>query len=88
MTHAEQLNDSITIAGHWFWSELFFPLGLRYHALHHLFPGIPYHNLARAHRRLMEQLPAESPYRETVFSGYFAALRHLWASARAAGVRT
>jgi fatty acid desaturase len=87
MTHADQLNDSITIAGHGLWTELFFPLGLRYHALHHLFPGIPYHNLHLAHRRLMERLPADSPYRQTVFPGYFAAVRNLWSCARAAGAR-
>jgi fatty acid desaturase len=87
MTHADQLSDSITIGGRRFWTELFFPLGLRYHALHHLFPGIPYHNLGRAHRRLMERLPADSPYRDTVFPGYFAAVRHLWSSARAASAR-
>jgi len=28
------------------------PVGLRYHALHHYFPGIPYHNLGFAYQRL------------------------------------
>jgi fatty acid desaturase len=77
MTHAEQLADSINITGTPLLTELFFPLGLRYHALHHLFPSIPYHNLAKAHRRLMEKLPADSPYRQTVFSSYGAAFRAL-----------
>jgi fatty acid desaturase len=82
MSHAQQLTDSINITGHWFWTELFFPLGLRYHALHHLFPGIPFHNLGKAHRRLMEKLPADSPYRRTVFPSYFAATRQLWSNVR------
>lgn len=84
MTHAEQLADSITITGHPLLTELFFPLGLRYHALHHLFPGIPYHNLGIAHRRLMAHLPADSPYRQTVFPNYWAAAKALWANARGA----
>ncbi|REK11888.1 MAG: fatty acid desaturase [Planctomycetota bacterium] len=88
MSHAEQLADSINITGHWFWTELFFPLGLRYHALHHLFPGIPYHNLGIAHRRLMKHLPANSPYRATVFSSYWAAARTLWHNARTASAQT
>jgi fatty acid desaturase len=80
MTHAQQLADSVTITGHPILTELFFPLGLRYHALHHLFPGIPYHNLGPAHRRLMEQLPADAPYRDTVFPGYWSAVRSLWSA--------
>ncbi|HEV3137280.1 MAG TPA: fatty acid desaturase [Pirellulales bacterium] len=83
MSHADQLADSVTITGRRFSTELFFPLGLRYHALHHLFPAIPFHNLGRAHRRLMDQLPADSPYRQTVVPGYWAAVRDLWLSARA-----
>jgi fatty acid desaturase len=82
MTHAEQLADSVNLTGHPFFTELFFPLGLRYHALHHLFPGIPFHNLGRAHRRLMEKLPADSPYRATVFPSYFSAVRALWSGTR------
>jgi hypothetical protein len=38
----------------------FFPLGLRYHALHHLFPSLPYHALGTAHRRLIVALPPDS----------------------------
>jgi fatty acid desaturase len=46
-----QLRDSIDTPGA-FWTELWAPVGLRYHALHHYFPGIPYHNLPEAYRRL------------------------------------
>jgi fatty acid desaturase len=42
---------------------LLFPFSIRYHALHHMFPTLPYHNLAAAHRHLLQQLPAASPYR-------------------------
>jgi fatty acid desaturase len=84
LTHLEQLLDSVNLGGRWFWTELFFPLGLRYHALHHLFPSLPFHNMGIAHRRLMAQLPADSPYRKTVYSSYWAVLKELWADTRAA----
>jgi len=83
MSHLEQLEDSVNITGHWFWTELFFPLGLRYHALHHLFPSLPYHNLGKAHRRLMAELPSDSPYRGTVYPGFWAVVRQLLSDARA-----
>ncbi|MGH8296428.1 MAG: fatty acid desaturase family protein [Steroidobacteraceae bacterium] len=66
MSFAEQIEDSITIDGQPLLTALLFPLGLRYHALHHWFPALPYHSLGRAHRRLMAQLPADSPYRHTM----------------------
>lgn len=77
MTYVEQLEDSINIPGHPVLTELLFPIGLRYHALHHLFPSMPYHALGTAHRRLMAQLPADSPYRDTVRPGFLAALAEL-----------
>jgi fatty acid desaturase len=54
-----QLSDSIDTPGA-FWTELWAPVGLRYHALHHYFPGIPYHNLKAAYRRLIRALPPGS----------------------------
>jgi fatty acid desaturase len=62
MDRAAQLADSINTQGALL-TELWAPLGLRYHALHHYFPGIPYHNLAKAHRELMNSLPAAAVYR-------------------------
>lgn len=81
MTVLEQLVDSINYpAGRWI-DELWAPVGLRFHALHHLFPGMPYHNLATAHRRLLEQLPPDSPYREASSPRLSSSLATLFADA-------
>jgi fatty acid desaturase len=53
VSHSEQIADSVTLTQGGVWVELFAPLGLRYHALHHIFPYMPYHALAAAHRRLL-----------------------------------
>lgn len=84
MTRDEQLLDSVNIAGRSPFTPLLAPVGLRYHALHHLFPTMPYHNLGRAHRRLMRALPDNAPYRATVEPGFAAALADLWRRAGAA----
>ncbi len=57
-----QLLDSIDTPG-LFWTELWAPVGLRYHALHHYFPGIPYHNLEEGYRRLIGTLPLARNYK-------------------------
>ncbi len=83
-----QLRDSVTIEGSPFWTELFFPVGLRYHSLHHLLPAIPYHQLGGAHRTLMAKLPPDSPYRATVSPSLAAVLKTLLSNAAAGALRT
>ncbi|HEY2895246.1 MAG TPA: fatty acid desaturase [Pirellulales bacterium] len=83
-TFVEQLLDSINYPRWPFLSALWAPVGLRFHALHHLFPSLPYHNLTKAHARLMAELPADSPYRKTESTGLFASLVQLWRTSRAA----
>lgn len=83
MTYVEQMLDSTTIPGHPLLTELWAPLGMRYHALHHLMPSIPYHSLGVAHRRLMRDLPADSPYRKTLRPSLWSGLRELYQGAKA-----
>jgi fatty acid desaturase len=65
-----QVSDSIDApAG--CWAELWAPLGLRYHALHHLFPTLPFHAMPTAYRRLHGGLPADSVYRRSTGAGWF-----------------
>lgn len=73
----EQVADSVTITGHPLLTELLCPLGLRYHALHHLFPALPYHQLGHAHRRLVAKLPPDCPYHATLFPSFGSVLREL-----------
>jgi fatty acid desaturase len=85
MTYEAQVEDSLTIGGHSLLSYLLFPIGLRYHALHHLFPLMPYHSMGEAHRRLMNELPEDSVYRKTIVPGFVAVLRDLLRNASLAG---
>jgi fatty acid desaturase len=77
MTYEEQVEDSLTIGECSLLTLILFPVGLRYHTLHHAFPLMPYHSMGEAHRRLMEGLPEDSVYRSTIVSGYVAAIREL-----------
>jgi fatty acid desaturase len=83
MSLADQFSDSINVTGQTWITVLMFPVGLRYHALHHLFPYLPYHNLGKAHARLLAQLPPGSPYEAVNHQSYFAAVARLWRSASA-----
>jgi fatty acid desaturase len=83
VTFLDQLLDSINYPRHPWLASLWAPVGLRFHALHHLFPSLPYHNLAKAHKRLMAELPADSPYRLTESPSLRVSLVQLWRASRA-----
>ena len=72
-----QLRDSITLSGWPIPTVFAAPVGLRYHALHHCVPTVPYHSLGALHRRLLAELPADSPYRRTQRSGILTTVRGL-----------
>jgi fatty acid desaturase len=69
LTVTAQYLDSVNVPPPAMLPALWAPVGLRYHALHHLLPSLPYHSLGEAHRRLARTLDAESPYHRGSYSG-------------------
>jgi fatty acid desaturase len=63
MSFEAQFHDSVNAPPPALLPALWAPVGLRYHALHHLAPRLPYHALGEAHRRLSASLPPEADYR-------------------------
>lgn len=72
-----QLLDSLNVGGAGWLTPLICPVGLRYHALHHIAPYLPYHALDEAHRRLLQRLPAGSEYHQVSVDTLGAGWRHL-----------
>ncbi len=60
MTVTAQYLDSVNVPS--FIAGLWAPVGLRYHAVHHLIPSMPYHSLHEAHRRISAQLGSSSTF--------------------------
>lgn len=52
---ADQMADSYTVENPI--SMLLQPLGLRFHTAHHMYPGVPYHNLRTLHEELKRTVP-------------------------------
>jgi fatty acid desaturase len=69
MSVTAQFLDSVNVPPPGFLAELWAPVGLRYHALHHLMPSMPYHDLPAAHRRLAETLERGSTYHRASHAG-------------------
>ena len=82
MTFVEQMLDSVNYPHNPLVGGLWAPIGLRFHAMHHIFPTMPYHALATAHKRLMRDLPADSPYRRTEARSLHEVLATLWQRAK------
>jgi fatty acid desaturase len=80
MSLGEQFLDSTDIPGSLWVTPLWAPVGLRFHATHHLFVGLPYHSLEEAHRRLTRALP-DSIYPLAYRRGMWEVLVQLWKEA-------
>jgi fatty acid desaturase len=77
MSFRDQFLDTVNVPPPALLPVLWAPVGLRYHALHHLIPRMPYHNLGAAHRRLVASLPADSDYRQVEQAGLVPAVANL-----------
>ena len=69
MTVTAQYLDSVNVPPPCALPELWAPVGLRYHALHHLLPSVPYHALGQAHARLIATLDVDSHYHRGNYPG-------------------
>ncbi len=74
----------MNVPGNRFTTPLWAPVGLRYHATHHLFPSMPYHSLGEAHRRLTRGLPDNTVYLQSSRTSLWDALARLSKEASAA----
>ena len=82
LSFEQQLLDTVNYPSRPWFTELWGPVGTRYHALHHLFPSLPYHDLPKAHRRLTEGLPSGSPYHQTTRKSLIQEILALWSTAK------
>ena len=67
MTVTAQYLDSVNVPS--FVAGIWAPVGLRYHALHHLIPSMPYHSLHEAHQRISAKLGDTSTFAEASHLG-------------------
>lgn len=77
MTVTGQYLDSVNVPPPAVLAPLWAPVGLRYHALHHLLPSMPYHSLDEAHRRITAHLGGVSTYEKSNYAGLLPLLGRL-----------
>lgn len=81
VTKTEEFLDSVNVPSEDLLSKLIAPVGLRFHATHHLFPATPYHNLPKLHAALASELSDTTAYLSTSRKSFADALVRLWKDA-------
>ncbi len=69
MTVTAQYLDSVNVPPPGPLPYVWAPVGLRYHATHHLLPSLPYHALGEAHRRLTAEFGTGTTYQGANYPG-------------------
>ncbi len=69
MSVTAQYLDSVNVPPPSPIAAIWAPVGLRYHATHHLLPSLPYHSLGEAHNRLTAKLGGKSTYSRASYPG-------------------
>ncbi|MEJ5977695.1 fatty acid desaturase [Novosphingobium sp. PS1R-30] len=77
MTVTAQFLDSVDVPPPGPIAELWAPVGLRYHATHHLLPSVPYHSLAEAHRRISAHFDRDATYHKASYVGLWPLMARL-----------
>jgi len=80
MTVTAQYLDSVNVPPPARFTAIWAPVGLRFHATHHLLPSMPYHSLAEAHRRIAAHLGADSTFAKASYRGLSPLLGRLASS--------
>ena len=78
---SEQFLDSINIPESLF-GFLWAPVGLRFHATHHLIPEMPYHSLGKTHKRLLDKFSGKNIYAQSTSRSLIFTLKRLWREAK------
>ncbi|MEK7456338.1 MAG: fatty acid desaturase [Pseudomonadota bacterium] len=78
MNLTEQYLDSVNIPPPAIGPALWAPVGLRYHALHHLLPAVPYHHLPAAYREISRLLGRHSTLSRADYAGWKEAIHSWW----------
>ena len=85
MTVTAQYLDSVNVPPPGLMAYVWAPVGLRYHATHHLLPSLPYHSLGEAHRRLTSEFGAGTTYQGANYPGLWALIVRLARSSMGKG---
>lgn len=73
-----QIQDSIIITSNSIFTKIMCPVGSQYHALHHMFPFIPYHALGKVHQFIQKNFPNEKILKEATSASLFKAWKNAW----------